>query len=45
MAEKKWIWYSPNKIIKNKIDQLLINDLSIVKNCSVLSIFDFDLDY
>ena len=36
--KRKWTWVSPNKITKNEIDHMLINDMSIVKNYEVLAL-------
>jgi len=43
--EKKWTWIAPDKVTKNEIDHLLINDMRIVKNCQVLARFEFDSDH
>ena len=33
---RKWTWRSPNRLVKNEIDYILINKKSIVKNVEVI---------
>ena len=43
--EKKWTWISPNREVKNEIDHFLTSDLTIVKDISVISKFEFPSDH
>ena len=45
--ERKWTWISPNREVKNKIDHLLTNNMSIVKDIciSVVPKFEFASDH
>ena len=43
--ERKWTWISPNRETKNEIDHCLINDLSIVKDVSIINRFKFASDH
>jgi len=42
---KKWTWISLNREVKNEIDHLLINDMSLVKDVKVLQKFEFASDH
>ena len=38
---RKWMWISPHGKVKNEVDQVFINNITIVKNVEVLSRFEF----
>lgn len=42
---RKWTWIAPNEKSKNEIDFCLINNLTVVKDYSVLSKFEFSSDH
>lgn len=42
---RKWTWVIPNARVQNEIDHCLINDSSVVKDCSILVRFEFSLDH
>lgn len=42
---RRWTWVSPNQKTKNEIDHCLVNELSIVRDITVLNQFDFASDH
>lgn len=42
---KTWTWRSPDRLIKNEIDHLLIDKMYIIKDMQVISGFQFSSDH
>ncbi len=43
--KRKWTWISPNFKVRNEMDHILVNDLSVIKNVATLSRFGYPSDH